>query len=350
MVDGGVLDRSEVLSLIVRVAIAGLGSYLTIRYLGKFLDPSYAETEKARKQTELLLKKLDIRTAGKFVLTNHETRVAANLIVPREMGVSFGDIGGYEEVTLKLLRRVIQPIKKKDKSCTSSLAAPPKGVLLYGPPGCGKTMIAKALAKESGMNFINLNIADITDKWYGESNKMAVAVFSLAYKISPCIIFIDEIDCFLSIRGSSDHEATSMMKSIFMSAWDGLITDKTSEVIVIGATNRMSSVDPAILRRMPTRFHIDLPDRRQRLEVLKIILKDENVNEDIIVEMADRSNGLSCADLTEVCRTAVVEKMNDLYDSSFSETAAVTVEDHYFFKALDEVLLSRGHTRFYPLD
>lgn len=95
-----------------------------------------------------------------------------------------------------------------------------KGVLLHGPPGCGKTLIAKATAREAGTNFINLDVSILTDKWYGESQKLASAVFSLAVKIQPCIIFIDEIDSLLRSRNALDHEATAMMK---VSAWDYLL-------------------------------------------------------------------------------------------------------------------------------
>lgn len=112
------------------------------------------------------------------------------------------------------------------------------GVLLHGPPGCGKTLIAKATAHEAGTFFINLDVSLLTDKWYGESQKLARAVFSLAMKLQPCIIFIDEIDSFLRARTTSDHEATAMMKAQFMSLWDGLITDPNCTVIVMGATNR----------------------------------------------------------------------------------------------------------------
>ncbi|PRD32367.1 UNVERIFIED_CONTAM: atad1 [Trichonephila clavipes] len=134
-----------------------------------------------------------------------------------------------------------------------------RSVLLHGPPGCGKTMIAKATAREAGARFINLEVSSLTDKWYGESQKLAAAVFTLAIKIQPCIIFIDEIDSFLRSRDTFDHEATAMMKAQFMSLWDGLITDPDCQVIVMGATNRPQDVDRAILRRMPSMFHIGLP-------------------------------------------------------------------------------------------
>lgn len=100
--------------------------------------------------------------------------------------------------------------------------------------GVGKTLIAKATAKEAKTQFINLDLSILTDKWYGESQKLTAAVFSLAVKLQPCIIFIDEIDSFLRSRNQHDHEATAMMKAQFMSLWDGLITDPNCTVIVMG--------------------------------------------------------------------------------------------------------------------
>lgn len=134
----------------------------------------------------------------------------------------------------ELRESVVLPIRHRDIFSNSQLWQAPKGVLLHGPPGCGKTLIAKATAKEAGMRFINLDIAMLTDKWYGESQKLASAVFSLAIKLQPCIVFIDEIDSFLRSRNTHDHEATAMMKTQFMLLWDGLGTEYGSTVIVMG--------------------------------------------------------------------------------------------------------------------
>jgi SpoVK/Ycf46/Vps4 family AAA+-type ATPase len=121
-------------------------------------------------------------------------------------------------------------------------------------------MIAKALAKESGARFINLQVSTLYDKWFGESQKRTEAVFSLAAKVQPVIIFMDEIDSFLRSRRGDDHECTATMKAQFMTLWDGLITGKKSNrILIIGATNRPEDVDLAILRRMPQMFYIGLP-------------------------------------------------------------------------------------------
>ena len=127
------------------------------------------------------------------------------------------DIGGLDHIVSSLRETIIYPLLYPNLFNNSSiLAGAPKGVLLFGPPGCGKTMLAKALAKESGATFINVAISVMTNKWFGESNKLVAGLFSLARKTQPCIIFIDEIDSFLRERTKGDHEATAMMKAEFM--------------------------------------------------------------------------------------------------------------------------------------
>ena len=126
------------------------------------------------------------------------------------------DIGGLEPIISSLQESVIFPLRYPDLFASSSLLGAPKGVLLFGPPGCGKTMLAKALAKESGATFINIAASVLTNKWYGESNKLVAGLFSLARKAQPSIVFIDEIDSFLRERTKGDHEVTGMMKAEFM--------------------------------------------------------------------------------------------------------------------------------------
>lgn len=231
---------------------------------------------------------------------------------PLILPITWKDIGGLRETIEEIKESVIFPIQQKDIFKNSTLLSAPKGVLLHGPPGCGKTMIAKATAKEAGCRFINLQVSSLTDKWYGESQKLAAAVFSLAVKLQPCIIFIDEIDSFLRMRDKSDHEATAMMKAQFMSLWDGLMTDSTCQVVVMGATNRPQDVDKAILRRMPCSFHVGLPDAEQRKDILKIILKKEKLNEDVDLDkLATLTEGYSGSGLKEICRVAAMSCVRD---------------------------------------
>ncbi|XP_041793205.1 outer mitochondrial transmembrane helix translocase isoform X1 [Chelmon rostratus] len=267
------LSRNEVVGMLLRLTIFGAATYYSIKWVVEAMDPTSKQKNQAKKRAEQLMKRIGVEGVK---LTEYEMNIASHLVDPQTMKVSWRDIAGLDEVINELQDTVILPFQKRHLLAGSKLFQPPKGVLLFGPPGCGKTMIAKATAKASGCKFINLQASTLTDMWYGESQKLTAAVFSLAVKIQPCIVFIDEIESFLRNRSSLDHEATAMMKAQFMSLWDGLDTSSTTQVMVMGATNRPQDVDPAILRRMPTTFHVGLPNTRQRQDILRLILAGEN--------------------------------------------------------------------------
>ena len=169
-------------------------------------------------------------------------------------------------------------------------------------------MLAKALAKESKSNFISIRMSTIMDKWFGESNKLIDALFSLANKLQPCIIFIDEIDSFLRERNSNDHEVTATLKAEFMTLWDGLIN--SGRILILGATNRPNDIDSAFLRRMPKKFNIKLPNDEQRLLILEKLLKDIKINFQLN-ELVPITNGLSGSDLKELCRNAAINSTRE---------------------------------------
>ncbi|NXI85049.1 ATAD1 protein, partial [Rhipidura dahli] len=311
------LSRNEVVGLIFRLTIFGAVTYFTIKWMVDAIDPTRKQKVEAQKQAEKLMKQIGVKNVK---LTEYEMSIAAHLVDPLSMHVTWSDIAGLDDVITDLKDTVILPIKKKYLFENSRLLQPPKGVLLYGPPGCGKTLIAKATAKEAGCRFINLQPSTLTDKWYGESQKLAAAVFSLAIKLQPSIIFIDEIDSFLRNRSSTDHEATAMMKAQFMSLWDGLDTDYNCQVIVMGATNRPQDLDSAIMRRMPTRFHINQPALKQREAILKLILKNENVDSHVdLLQVAKETDGFSGSDLKEMCRDAALLCVREYVNNACEE-------------------------------
>lgn len=152
-----------------------------------------------------------------LVLNEYENMVALEVVAPQDISVGFEDIGGLEDIIEELKESIIYPLTMPHLyQHGGALLAAPSGVLLYGPPGCGKTMLAKALAHESRASFINLHISTLTEKWYGDSNKLVRAVFSLATKLQPAIIFIDEIDAVLGTRRSGEHEASGMVKAEYV--------------------------------------------------------------------------------------------------------------------------------------
>lgn len=313
------LGRNEVIGLLFRLTIFGAVTYFTIKWMVDAIDPTRKQKVEAQKQAEKLMRQIGVKNVK---LSEYEMSIAAHLVDPLSMQVQWSDIAGLDDVITELKDTVILPVQKRHLFEGSKLLQPPKGVLLYGPPGCGKTLIAKATAKEAGFRFINLQPSTLTDKWYGESQKLAAAVFSLAVKLQPSIIFIDEIDSFLRSRSSSDHEATAMMKAQFMSLWDGLDTDFSCQVIIMGATNRPQDLDSAILRRMPTRFHINQPNFRQRKEILKLILENENVDESVdLLEVAKETENFSGSDLREMCRDAALLCVRDFVHGSHADNS-----------------------------
>ncbi|KAL2061679.1 hypothetical protein VTL71DRAFT_7056 [Oculimacula yallundae] len=246
-------------------------------------------------------------------LDQYESQIAMEVVAPEDIPVGFDDIGGLDDIIEELKESVIYPLTMPHLySQSSSLLAAPSGVLLYGPPGCGKTMLAKALAHESGACFINLHISTLTEKWYGDSNKLVRAVFSLARKLQPTIVFIDEIDAVLGQRRSGEHEASGMVKAEFMTLWDGLTSSNEvglpARIMILGATNRIQDIDEAILRRMPKKFPVSLPSNSQRRRILKLILKDTKTDpEHFDIEYLTRvMAGMSGSDIKEACRDAAM--------------------------------------------
>lgn len=320
MVEGSAFTRTDVFQMAIRVCFVSAVTYFSIKWLVNQIDPTSKSRKKAEDRAREQLRKVSSRaglgskhTLQLDKLTDHEMIIASQLVVPDEINVNWKDIAGLDALIQELRETVILPIQKRDLFADSRLTQPPKGVLLHGPPGCGKTLIAKATAKEANMSFINLDVSLLTDKWYGETQKLAAAVFSLAVKLQPCIVFIDEIESFLRTRTQHDHEATAMMKTQFMSLWDGLITDNNCTVIIMGATNRPQDLDRAIQRRMPAAFHVPMPSAAQRETILNLILRDEPVAPSIdFRRLAAATEGFSGSDLHELCRQAAVYRVRDL--------------------------------------
>ncbi|PRT54160.1 Protein MSP1 [Wickerhamiella sorbophila] len=309
-----------------------IGTSTSIYYILSYLignvgqqGPSASKTT----QKKALESKRRLRLTNPDALSNldeYESILLANVVSPDEIATGFSAVGGLDDIIEELREAVLYPLMEPEVfSAYSSLLSAPKGVLLYGPPGCGKTMLAKALAKESGANFLNIKMSAILDKWLGESNKLVAAIFSLAQKLEPCIVFIDEIDSFLRERASSDHEITAMLKAEFMTLWDGLTTG--GRVMVLGATNRPNDIDKAILRRMPKKFAVPLPKTPERLKIFRLVLKDVSLEPSFDWDfLGDQSIGMSGSDINEVCRDAVMKAARETIRMNFK--GGQRVADH----------------------
>lgn len=295
--------------------ISQVAFYYAIKYVMSSLDPNRQKRQDSKKVADAKLSKLGIR--GKDLeLNEYEEQIGAELILPEDIPVDFASIGGLEGIISSLQESVIAPLCYPELFANASgLLGAPKGVLLYGPPGTGKTMLAKALAKESGATFINMHVSTLTNKWFGESNKLVSALFSLARKLQPSIIFIDEIDSFLRERATGDHEVTGMMKAEFMTLWDGL-TSSTDRIMVLGATNRPNDIDSAILRRLPKRYAVSLPSAAQREKILTLMLAATPTDAAFsITDLVKRTEGYSGSDLKELCRNAAMRPVREFLRS-----------------------------------
>jgi SpoVK/Ycf46/Vps4 family AAA+-type ATPase len=184
----------------------------------------------------------------------YEKRIIRDSVIPAgEIGVSFDDIGALDDIKESIQELVMLPLQRPELF-NGGLLKPCRGILLFGPPGTGKTMLAKAIADEAGASFINISFSSLSSKWYGDSEKSIRALFSLAVKFAPAIIFVDEVDSMLGARKHSDeHEVSRTIKTEFMTHWDGLLSKSSAKILVLAATNRPFDLDEAIVRRFEHR-------------------------------------------------------------------------------------------------
>lgn len=308
-----ILSR-EVLS----AAFAILGVYISARVIKRVMDPNADARQRTRERREAVLSRLyttGVPREALHSLAPTEELLLHDLVFPEDISSSFDSVGGLSNTKETLRELIVYPLQFPDvyQSSKSSLLSPPKGILLYGPPGTGKTMLAKALAKESGANFLALSPSSLLSKWLGDTEQLARAVFSLARRVQPTVIFIDEIDGLFRERSATEHEAHKNLKAEFMQLWDGLTTDDShNQVVVLGATNRPYDVDPAILRRMPRPFHVGLPEKKEREEILAKVLQDVDLELGFDFGLiADVTDGYTGSDLKELCRAAMMTPVRE---------------------------------------
>jgi len=236
-------------------------------------------------------------------------------ILDASPGVAWSDISGLEKAKQLLREMVILPATRPD--LFKGLRAPTRGLLLYGPPGNGKTMLAKAVATESTCTFFAISASTLTSKWVGEAEKLVRALFACARERQPAIIFIDEIDSVLSARSANENESSRRLKTEFLIQFDGVSKgggDGGGQVFVIGASNRPEELDDAVRRRLAKRIHIPLPDSAGREQILHALLGGQKVriSRNEFAQVVRATEGYSASDIKELCHEAAMEAIREL--------------------------------------
>ncbi|KAK6640319.1 hypothetical protein RUM44_012005 [Polyplax serrata] len=246
--------------------------------------------------------------------------------------VKWDDIGGQDELKLKLKQSVEWPLKYRDSFKRLGIT-PPKGLLMFGPPGCSKTMIAKALATESRLNFICVKGPELFNKWVGESERAVRKVFRRARQAAPSIVFFDELDAIGGERNmSSGSNVQDRVLAQMLVELDGV--ESLDSVTVIAATNRLDRIDPALLRpgRLDRIVYVPLPDAKTRKEIFQIQLKKTIAAEDVTIEeLVDRTEGFSGAEIVAVCREAALKALEEDFQ-------AEKVTRQHFIEALQIII------------
>jgi len=250
--------------------------------------------------------------------------------------VKWDDIGGLEHAKQELKEVVEWPLKFPD-AFTYLNSKPPAGILLFGAPGTGKTMLVKAVANESEANFISIKGPELLSKWVGETEKAVREIFRKAKQAAPCIIFLDEIDSVTPVRGSGyDSHVTERVVSQMLTEMDGL--EELKEVIVIGATNRPDMVDSALLRpgRLDRLIYIQIPDKEEREKIFEVHLKGKPIGEDVDVnELAERTEGYVGSDIAAIVKEAVMNALREFIAPGISEA--------HMKGAIKKILIEKKH-------
>jgi transitional endoplasmic reticulum ATPase len=251
--------------------------------------------------------------------------------------VKWEDIGGLEDIKQELKESVEWPIKHPEAFSKMGIK-PPKGLLIFGPPGCGKTLLAKAVANESEANFISVKGPEILSKWVGESEKAVREIFKKAKQAAPCVVFFDEVDAVASMRGMEvGARVGERVLNQLLTEMDGL--EELHNVVIIAATNRPDMIDPALLR--PGRFDklllVQIPDGKAREEIFKVHTRDMPLDGDVdLKRLTQMTEGYVGADIEALCREAAMLAIREVMrEGGDINTKKVTF--NHFMEAMKKI-------------
>ncbi|RLJ10306.1 MAG: AAA family ATPase [Candidatus Aenigmatarchaeota archaeon] len=257
-------------------------------------------------------------------------------VLIRKPNVKWDDIGDLETAKQELMEAVVWPMKYPEMFETAGIRSP-KGILLYGPPGCGKTLLAKAVATETDANFIAIKGPELLSKWVGESEKKVREIFSKARQVAPCVIFFDEIDSIAQIRGKGvSTDVTDRILNQLLTELDGIET--LEDVVFIAATNRKDLLDPALLRpgRIDREIEVPMPDEKGRLEIFKVHTKNMPLGKHVsLEELAKKTDDMTGADIEAICVEAGMLAIREAI--SKGEKRLKSINKKHFEQALEKV-------------
>jgi transitional endoplasmic reticulum ATPase len=323
--------------------LSALGRETAMKALRRYLPQINLEEERIPPE---VLEKMEV-TMDDFINAYKEVTPTAMREVYIEVStVHWDDIGGLDSVKQHLQEAVEWPLKKPEIFSRLGIK-PPKGILLYGPPGCGKTMLARAVATESEANFISIKGPEVFSKWVGESEKAIREVFRKARMAAPAVIFLDEMDSLAPRRGAgfSDSGVSERVISQLLTEMDGIVT--LQDIVVVAATNRPDMVDPAVLR--PGRFdrliYVPEPDEQSRLQIFKLYTKGMPLTKDVdLNQLTLATKYYSGADIESLCREAAMHTlrrdvaaqevtMKDFQDANKEVGPSVTPDMEKWYKS-----------------
>lgn len=289
-------------------------------FLFKLADKSDGIIRKSRienaKKLLSLARKIEHAPAGDFgegIREGEGEDGDSRFAVAEKPGISFEDIAGLEDVKEEIYARVIYPLKFPEKAKKYGML-PGGGILLFGPPGTGKTMIARAIASEVNAPFYTVKPSEIMSKWVGEAEKNINALFTEAQKHPLSVIFIDEIESLIPRRSGSNSSVMQRVVPQILAELEGFDAPRRNPMLFVGATNEPWLIDPAVLRpgRFDEMIYVDLPDREARKKILELNLKGRPLAEDVkIDELADALEGYSGADIRNICVNTAQEAFLD---------------------------------------
>ncbi|VDN84214.1 unnamed protein product [Brugia pahangi] len=241
--------------------------------------------------------------------------------------IQWTDICGLEPAKKALREIIVLPFLRPD--IFKGIRAPPKGVLLFGPPGTGKTMIGRCVASQCKATFFNIAASSITSKWVGEGEKLVRALFAIARVLQPSVIFIDEIDFLLKSGNESEHESSRRIKTEFLIHLDGVATTFDERILILGATNRPEELDSAVKHHFAKRLYIGLPSDAARAQMILLLLSDQehNLSDSDVQSIAKLTGGYSGADIKQLCSEAAMIPVRNIVDSSSLDLVSISAEE-----------------------